>query len=60
MKSIMASKKLCILLATIILLVAISACSGGEQGTADTSNGRTNEPVEQPDVNNEVEEPTKE
>ncbi|NLX71501.1 MAG: hypothetical protein GX024_11570 [Clostridiales bacterium] len=60
MKSIMASKKLCILLATIILLVAISACSGGEQGTADTSNGRTNEPVEQPNVNNEVEEPTKE
>ncbi len=47
MKSIVASKRLWILLVAIFLIVSISACSGGEQGTADTSNG---EPEEQQDI----------
>lgn len=62
MESIVATKKLWVLLVVVFLIVSISACSGGEQGTADTSNGQAveQEPGEQQDIGDTDDEPSEE
>lgn len=54
MKNIMVSKRPWFLLIAIFLVVVISACSGGEQGTADTSNGQTTDEQQGPDKQQDI------
>jgi len=54
MKNIMVSKRLWFLLIAIFLVVVMSACSGGEQGTADTSNGQTTDEQQGPDEQQDI------